>query len=165
MIERKAESRFQVSSDYQHLPVCSSARQFDVHQQPNNVVGVLHASMPRVRVCAQAITGNRPASISFPLDILTHLVLANVYLSIASQADAEADAKAMEQAMSIWNLEFHDPILETVSSLVSKVKGKGESFVVLRRRQHHPFEQCSRTGVSCSHQNKNTDEDSERVCV
>lgn len=31
------------------------------------------------------------------------------------QADAEADAKAMERAMSIWNLEFHDPILETVS--------------------------------------------------
>ncbi|CAB1117779.1 unnamed protein product [Ectocarpus sp. CCAP 1310/34] len=29
-----------------------------------------------------------------------------------TQADAEADAQAIERAMSIWTLEFHDPILE-----------------------------------------------------
>lgn len=30
------------------------------------------------------------------------------------QMNAEADVQAMERAMSIWNLEFDDPVLEKV---------------------------------------------------
>ncbi len=68
-----------------------------------------------------------------PDPILSCPNLATICVSISYQADAEADAKAMEQAMSIWNLEFHDPILETVSSRIRKKNmGASDGFVVVR---------------------------------
>lgn len=79
----------------------------------------MQACTSYMRGCTKTIYPRNRPTITLPAQINCSN-LANIRVSISSQADAEADAKAMEQAMSIWNLEFHDPILETVSSRIRK---------------------------------------------